>query len=128
MCKIIGKLASIDRTRPVPGIKKCFCSGNYGAGWNEISNGGDFLPGNSGLNASEACIECGACSEEEFLESDEYDDIKQDLENDALVKAITIPLAICLIIYCIYKWVKTFYGKFHFHGVYQHSFDKNPIF
>ena len=35
-------------------------------------NGG-FKPGTNGLDAFEACVECGACSEEKFLEIQEFD-------------------------------------------------------
>lgn len=40
-------------------------------GWNDFVKG-DFDEGTNGLNAFEACVECGACSEQKFLESDEY--------------------------------------------------------
>ena len=32
----------------------------------------DYKPGTNGLDAFEACLECGACSEEKFLKSEEF--------------------------------------------------------
>ena len=37
---------------------------------------GDFKPGTNSLDAFGACVECGACSEEKFLESDELNSLK----------------------------------------------------
>ena len=37
---------------------------------------GDFKPGTNSLDAFGACVECGACSEEKFLESDELNGLK----------------------------------------------------
>ena len=36
----------------------------------------DYKPGTNGLEAFDACVECGACSEEKFFESDEYNNFK----------------------------------------------------
>ena len=36
----------------------------------------DYKPGTNGLESSVACLECGACSEEKFLESDELNGLK----------------------------------------------------
>ena len=37
---------------------------------------GDFKQGTNSLDAFGACVECGACSEEKFLESDELNGLK----------------------------------------------------
>ena len=52
-----------------------FRLGEYSFGYNKLVYG-DFKPGTNGLDAFEACVECGACSEEKFLESDEYNNFK----------------------------------------------------
>ena len=36
----------------------------------------DHQPGTNGLDAIDACVECGACSEEKFLKSDEFNALK----------------------------------------------------
>ena len=36
----------------------------------------DYKPGTNGLEFFDACLECGACSEEKFLESDEFNAFK----------------------------------------------------
>ena len=36
----------------------------------------DHQPGTNGLDAIDACLECGACSEEKFLKSDEFNAFK----------------------------------------------------
>jgi hypothetical protein len=52
--------------------KENYCTeeGEYDIGWNEIIDG-EFKLGTNGLNAFEACSECGACSAEDFLENSE---------------------------------------------------------
>ena len=36
----------------------------------------DFKQGTNGIDALGACVECGACSEEKFMESDELNGLK----------------------------------------------------
>ena len=36
----------------------------------------DYKPGTNGLEAFDACVECGACSAEKFLKSDEFNAFK----------------------------------------------------
>ena len=38
----------------------------------------DYKPGTNGLEAFDACVECGACSEDKFLKSDEYNNLKTE--------------------------------------------------
>ena len=36
----------------------------------------DYKPGTNGLESFDACVECGACSEEKFFKSDEFNAFK----------------------------------------------------
>ena len=60
----------------------------------------DYKPGTNGLDAFEACLECGACSEEKFLESDEFNDFKTDQIIGFIMGIVAI---IAIIITCWYK-------------------------
>ena len=60
----------------------------------------DYKPGTNGLDAFEACLECGACSEEKFLESDEFNDFKTE-QIFGFIFAIGVTIGI--IITCWYQ-------------------------
>ena len=60
----------------------------------------DYKPGTNGLDAFEACLECGACSEEKFLESDEFNAFKTDQIIGFIMGIVAI---IAIIITCWYK-------------------------
>jgi len=85
--------------------------GEYDFGW---VNNGDFKPGTNDLTAMEACLECGACSEEKFLESDEYKST-QAWGFDSIINSIIIPalFGLCTIIYC--SWYYCCRGTGHFY-------------
>ena len=60
----------------------------------------DYQPGTNGLDAFEACLECGACSEEKFLKSDEFNAFKTGQIVGSIIGGV-IFLG-CLIACCCY--------------------------
>ena len=71
---------------------------------------GDFYAGTNGLNAFEACLECGACSEEKFLESDAYNSLKIGrIIGTVIGGLVALGVLIWVCWFCI--------GMGHFHSV-----------
>ena len=69
--------------------------GEYSHGYNK-SVSGDFKPGTNSLNAFEACVECGACSEQKF-----YDSVN-DIDTGHLVLSYVIFFLVALVCFCPY--------------------------
>ena len=61
----------------------------------------DYKPGTKGLDAFEACLECGACSEEKFLESDEFNDFK----TEQIIGFIIVIVALIVLIILNMKFI-----------------------
>jgi len=80
----------------------CTKEGEYGHGYNDFVNGA-FKPGTNDLDAFEACIECGACSEDKFLESDEYNDFKTGEIIGSIVGAVVGFICFTVFCYCYCK-------------------------
>ena len=77
-----------------------FCLGEYSDGYNKFVYG-DFKPGTNGLDALDACIECGACSEEKFLESDVYNDFRMGEIIGSIVGGVLFVIG-CIVCCCCY--------------------------
>ena len=60
----------------------------------------DHQPGTNGLDAIDACLECGACSEAKFLKSDEFNAFKTGQIVGSIIGGV-IGLG-CLIACCCY--------------------------
>ena len=67
----------------------------------------DYKPGTNGLDAFEACLECGACSEEKFLESDEFNAYKT---GEIIGFIIGIVVTIAIIFIACYHIMDIWYG------------------
>ena len=89
-----------------------FCLGEYGHGYNDFVYGA-FKLGTNDLDAFDACIECGACSEDKFLESDEYNDFKTGEIIGSIVGGVVgfIGLIVCLCCFCKGSWHFTIYNN-----------------
>ena len=61
----------------------------------------DYKPGTNGLEAFEACLECGACSEEKFVESDEYKMFKKNNEIGIEVSQRTIVTLVIFLVFSV---------------------------
>ena len=83
--------------------------GEYDFGWVQLEKG-DFKPGTNGLTAMEACLECGACSEEKFLESDQYKSMQAGRIIGIIIPAL---FGLCTILYC--SWYYCCRGPEHFY-------------
>ena len=71
----IGRARKITSQHLTRNRRSVFRLGKYSKGYNKLIYG-DFKPGTNSLDAFGACVECGACSEEKFLESDELNGLK----------------------------------------------------
>ena len=78
--------------------------GEYDFGWDKDIRG-DFNPGTNDLTAMEACLECGACSEEKFLESDQYKSMQT-------ATVIEVAITIIALIFVAFYFCRG--GKRHF--------------
>ena len=83
--------------------------GEYDFGWVQLEKG-DFKPGTNGLTAMEACLECGACSEEKFLEEEQIEAERIDRIMSIVMPAFS---ALCFITYC--SWYHCCRGTGHFY-------------
>merc|ERR1712147_567532 len=79
----------------------CTEEGEYDIGW--VADEG-FSEGTNGLDAFDACPECGACSVGEFLDSDAY----ADLQKSNIFAIITGPVLFVVMSMCyICYWCKS---------------------
>ena len=65
--------------------------------------------GTNDLDASEACLECGACSEEEFLASEAFAAFKTG-ELVGTIIGVTFAVIVGIVLLCVYCCNK---GKWH---------------